>query len=143
MGTILADALVNGKISGGGTTATVMADVSCINSTPKGNISGTISFFNGRTTEKVSFSSSNAFIVATLKSQNSVGAKFVNVTVKNITTGTIHKNCVAFLTATRLTSGSWIGSFSIVCPDGTEFFIFGVFTGSVIVNRQVFCKPLL
>lgn len=139
----LADGLVSGRIEGGGTTATVMADVSCINSVPTGNISGTISFFNGRETEKVTFSSSNAFIVATIKSLQSVGAEFINVTVKNITTGAVHKNCLAFLTATRLTSNSWIGSFEIVCPDGTRFFIFGVFTGSVTVNRQVICKPLL
>lgn len=142
---ILADGLVEGTIKGGGTEANVMAEVSCANSTPTGNISGSIKFFDGSTTRKVTFSSSNAFTVITLKTGTlqSVGAEFTNVKVKDCTSGSTTKDCVAFLTATRLGSNSWVGSFEIVCPSGKRFFIFGVFGGETIVNRQVFCRPLL
>lgn len=142
---ILADGLVEGTIQGGGTEASVTAEVSCVNSTPSGNISGSIEFFDGRATRRVTFSSSDAVIVITRNTDSlqSVGAEFADVQVRDLTGGTTTRDCTAFLTATRLGSDSWVGSFEIVCPNGKTFFIFGVFDGETIVNRQVFCRPLL
>lgn len=141
----MSDARVQGTISGGGTTANISAEVACVNSVPTGNVSGNISFFTGSGTNRVTFSSDDPLIVATIRTDSlrSVGAKFENVTVRNTTTNQTFTNCQLTLDATRLSSDRWIGSFSIFCPSGPDFFIFGTFTGNVSVDRQVFCRPLL
>jgi len=144
MSAILQDGVVTGTISGGGTTASVEAMVSCVNSTPTGSISGNISFFGGGPNPRnIKFIGDNAAIVATLDaSLNSVGAVFFNVSVQE-NEFTPMTDCTAFLNATRLTSNSWIGSVVISCPSGLQLFVYGTFTGITRVNRQVFCQPLL
>ncbi|MBU7007002.1 hypothetical protein [Phosphitispora fastidiosa] len=144
MSAILHDGLVQGSISGGGTTANVEAMVSCVNSVPTGSISGNISFFGGGPNPRnIRFIGDNPAIVATLNaSLNSVGATFFNVSVQE-NEFTPMTDCTAFLNATRLTSNSWIGSLVICCPSGLQLFIYGTFTGIARVNRQVFCQPLL
>ncbi|MHB9095940.1 MAG: hypothetical protein ACYC21_14835 [Eubacteriales bacterium] len=139
------DGVVSGSISGANNTkATVMANVSCSDSVPTGSISGTVQFPSEQFTRKFTFSSSSPFVVATILSGSlqSVGAAFDNVTVQEDAFTPI-TGCKAYLNATRLSSTSWIGSFVIVCPNGEQLFIFGVFRGSVKVNRQVSCRPLL
>jgi len=142
---LLFDGVVEGSISGGDTSATVTAEVSCVNSVPTGSISGTVETFTGTGTSEFTFSSNQPLIVATLKTSTlqSVGAFFTDVTVRNVTTNTTTTGCSAELTATRLSSELWIGSFTVFCPTGPNLFIFGTFSGDVVVNRQVFCKPLL
>jgi len=144
MSAILRDGVVTGTISGGGTTASVEAMVSCVNSTPTGSISGNISFFGGGPNPRnIRFIGDSAAIVATLDaSLNSVGAVFFNVSVQE-NEFTPMTDCTAFLNATRLTSNSWIGSLVISCPSGLQLFVYGIFTGVSRVNRQVFCQPLL
>lgn len=143
MGT-LPDGSVTGKIAGGGTTASFSAGVSCFGGQPSGSIQGTIKAFTGTGTSTFSFSSSNAAIVGTLltSSLQFVEGKFVNVTLKK--DGVVEStDCVAILTAEKLTSNSWVGSLSIICPEGRELVVFGVFTGPVSVLKQVICTPLL
>lgn len=143
MGT-LPDGSVNGKISGGGTSASFSAGVSCFGGQPSGSINGTITTFTGTGTSTFSFNSSNAFIVGTVLSNNLqfVEGKFINVTLKQDGV-LVSSNCEAILTAEKLTSNSWVGSLSIICPGGKELLVFGVFTGIVSVLKQVLCKPLL
>jgi len=143
MGT-LPDGSVNGSISGGGTTASVAAGVSCFGGEPSGSINGTITTFTGMGTSKFNFWSNNAAIVGTLLSDSLqfVEAKFVNVTLKKNNV-VVDRDCVAILTAEKLTGNSWVGSLAIICPDGPELVVFGVFTGNVTVLKQVICKPLL
>jgi len=145
MSAILHDGLVQGTISGGGTTANVEAMVSCVNSEPTGSISGNISFFGGGPNPRnIRFIGDNPAIVATLKTNSleSVGATFFNVSVQE-NEFTPMTDCSAFLNATRLTSNSWIGSLVISCPSGLQLFVYGTFTGVTDVNRQVFCQLLL
>ena len=143
MGT-LPDGSVTGQIAGGGTSASFSAGVTCFGGQPSGSIQGNIKTFTGSGTSNFSFSSSNAEIVGTLLSSNLqfVEGKFVNVTLKKNGV-VISSNCVAILTAERLTSDSWVGSLSIICPNGKELVVFGVFTGPVSVLKQVICRPLL
>ncbi|MBU7008658.1 hypothetical protein [Phosphitispora fastidiosa] len=143
MGT-LPDGSVTGKIMGGDTTASFSAGVSCFGGQPSGSIQGNIRTFTGRDTSNFSFSSSNAEIVGTLLSDSLqfVEGKFVNVTLKK-NSALVSSNCVAILTAERLTGNSWVGSLAIICPGGKELVVFGVFTGPVSVLKQVICKPLL
>jgi len=143
MGT-LPDGSVTGEITGGDTTASFSAGVSCFGGQPSGSIQGHIRTFTGRGTSNFSFSSSNAEIVGTLLSSSLqfVEGKFVNVTLKK-NGALISSNCVAILTAEKLTDNSWVGSLSIICPEDKELVVFGVFTGPVSVLKQVICKPLL
>ncbi|WP_418792437.1 hypothetical protein [Phosphitispora sp. TUW77] len=143
MGT-LPDGSVNGAITGGDTTASFSAGVSCFGGPPSGSINGYITTFTGTGTSKFTFSSSNTEIAGTLltSSLQFVEGKYVNVTLKKDGV-TVCSNCVAILTAAKLTSNSWVGSLSIICPDGKELVVFGVFTGEVSVLKQVLCKPLL
>ncbi|PKM41927.1 MAG: hypothetical protein CVV03_11075 [Firmicutes bacterium HGW-Firmicutes-8] len=142
MGT-LPDGSVTGRISGGSTTASFSAGVSCFGGQPSGSIKGSITTFTGTGTSKFSFSSSNAAIVGTLSSNlQFVEGKFTNVTLKKDGV-VVDTDCVAILTAEKLTNNSWAGSLSIICPEGTELVVFGIFTGTVSVLKQVLCKPLL
>ncbi|RJQ39175.1 MAG: hypothetical protein C4550_05665 [Nitrospiraceae bacterium] len=142
----LPDGFVSGSIHGEeNTKASVLANVSCTGSipAPTGTISGTVEFPSEQFTRKFTFSSNSPFVVATIKSNStqSVGAAFDNVTVQE-DEFTPLTGCKAYLDATRLDSSRWIGSFTIVCPSGPQLFIYGIFGGSVVVNRQVFCRPL-
>ena len=143
MGT-LPDGSVTGKISGGDTSANFSAGVSCFGGQPSGSINGTITTFTGTGNSTFSFNSSNAFIVGTLLSSSLqfVEGKFINVTLKKDGV-VVSTDCVAIVTAEKLTSNSWVGSLSIICPGGKELVVFGVFTGTVSVLKQVLCKPLL
>ena len=140
--------LPNGKVRGtlvsGTTVARVRASVSCVNSTPNGTISGTISFFSGGQQRPFSFSSESPVVVSTIKSSNvsSVGAAFENVTVQE-NTFTPMTDCKAYLNATKVSHDTWAGSILVICPDGLNLFITGEFDGSVTVKKQVFCTPLL
>jgi len=140
----LPDGSVTGRISGNGTTASFSAGVSCFGGQPSGSINGSITTFTGSGTSTFSFSSSNAAIVGTLLSRNLqfVEGKFTNVTLKKDGI-VVDSDCIAILTAEKLTSNSWVGSLSIICPEGTELVVFGIFTGTVSVLKQVLCKPLL
>lgn len=143
MGT-LPDGSVTGKITGGDTTASFSAGVTCFGGAPAGSIQGEIKTFTGTGTSTFSFTSSNAAIVGTLLTSNLqfVEGKFVNVTLKR--NGVVlSTDCVAILTAQKRTSNSWVGSLSIISPEGTELVVFGIFTGPVSVLKQVICKPLL
>jgi len=139
------DATLSGSISGGGTTANISAKVSCDNSVPAGEVYGKVKFFTGKFYRKVCFSSDSPMIVITRKTGTlqSIGAVFAGVTVVDETCSRTYEDCMVYLTAARLNSGSWIGSYTIVCPDDLNLFVYGVFTGSVSVNRQVFCRLLL
>ncbi len=142
----LADGLVNGSVNANGTKANILADVSCINSTPRGNVSGSVEFFSGGPIKsRFSFSSNDAFIVSTRKKSGfqSVNAVFTDVTVRNLNSNVTTSDCTLFLTATKFQSGTWEGSFVITCPNGLNLVVFGGFRGNVIVNREVFCRPLL
>lgn len=142
MGT-LPDGSVTGNIRGGDTSASFSAGVSCFGGAPSGSINGTITTFTGTGTSTFSFNSSNAEIVGTLLNDlQFVEGKFVNVTLRRDGV-LVRSDCVAILTAVKLTTNSWAGSLSIICPDGTELVVFGVFTGTVSVLKQVLCKPLL
>ncbi len=141
MGT-LPDGSVTGYIQGGDTTASFSAGVTCFGGGPSGSINGTITTFTGSGTSTFTFLSDNAFIVGTLLSEGFVHAEFDNVTLKRGST-VVSNNCTAFLTAKELTSNTWIGSLSIVCPGGTQLDVFGIFTGEVSVLQTVLCKPLL
>ncbi len=143
MGT-LPDGSVTGFIKGGDTTASFSAGVSCFGGAPSGSIQGQISTFTGTGTSTFTFNSSTAEVVGTLLSSSLqfVEAKFANVTVKRGST-VVSTNCTAVLTATKLTSNKWVGSLAIICPEGTDLVVFGVFTGKVSVLKQVLCKPLL
>lgn len=143
MGT-LPDGSVTGRIAGGDTTASFSAGVTCFGGQPAGSIQGEIRTFTGTGTSTFTFSSSDASIVATLLTSNLqfVGGKFFNVTLRRNGV-VVSTDCVAVLTANKLTSNSWAGSLSIICPEGTELVVFGVFTGPVSVLKQVLCKPLL
>lgn len=143
MGT-LPDGSVTGSISGGDTTASFSAGVTCFGGQPSGSILGNITTFTGTGDSTFNFSSSNAEIVGTLLSSNLqfVEGKFTNVTLKQDGV-LVSSDCVAILTAKKRTSNSWVGSLSIICPEGTELVVFGVFTGNVSVLQQVLCKPLL
>lgn len=140
----MADGLVNGSISNGSTKATVVANVSCVDSVPTGSIEGTFKFFGGSSIRKFSYASNSPLIVATIIQDDvrSVGAIFTDVSVQENEFTPI-TGCTAFLNATRLTSTSWIGALTICCPDGKRFFFYGIFAGNATVNRQVFCQPLL
>lgn len=142
MGT-LPDGSVTGRISGGGTTASFSAGVSCFGGEPSGSIQGTITTFTGSGTSKFTFSSNNASVVGTLSNDvQFVEGKFNNVTLKRDGV-VVATNCVAILTAQELTSNSWVGSLSIICPGGPELVVFGIFAGTVSVLNQVLCVPLL
>lgn len=142
MGT-LPDGSVTGKIVGGDTTASFSAGVSCFGGEPSGSIAGKITTFTGIGTSTFNFSSSNAEIVGTLLNDiQFVEGKFTNVVVKKDGV-LVSSDCVAILTAQKLTSDSWVGSLSILCPEGTSLVVFGIFTGTVSVLKQVLCKPLL
>lgn len=142
---MLPDGVVSGTINANGTKASVSASVSCSGIVPTGSISGTLNFFSGGPTNRnIKFASNTPVVVATLKTATlqSVGTEFRNVTIQENEFTPI-TGCTAFLDATRLSTNLWIGSLTIVCPNGTKLFVFGTFTGSVRVNRQVFCRPLL
>lgn len=143
MGT-LPDGSVTGRITGGDTSASFSAGVTCFGGEPAGSIQGEIRTFTGAGTSTFKFSSSNASVVGTLLTNNLqfVEGKFVNVTLKRDGV-VVSSDCVAVLTAEKLTSNSWVGSLSIICPGGTQLVVFGVFTGPVSVLKQVLCKPLL
>lgn len=137
--------VVEGFINSHGTEATINAVVGCVgcaDSIPTGSVSGNIEFTKNGTQRRYSFNSVTASIVATLKTSTllSLGAVFEDVTVQEIIgeTSTI-TGCTLFLNATRLGSGSWIGSFAIAFPDGQYLFIYGTISGNVSVNRQVYC----
>lgn len=140
----MADGFVTGRISGGGTTASVTATVNCINSAPSGSISGTVSFPSEQFTRRFTFNSSSPFVVATILSSSieSVGAAFDNVTLQEDTFTPI-TGATAYLNATRINSSVWVGSFEVIAPSGEQLFIYGAFSGTVDVDRQVFCQPLL
>jgi len=143
MGT-LPDGSVTGQITGGDTSASFSAGVTCFGGAPSGSINGTITTFTGTGTSTFSFNSSNAEIVGTLLTSNLqfVEGKFTNVTV-NKDGVLFSSDCVAVVTATRLTSNLWVGSLSIICEEGRELVVFGTFIGTVSVLKQVLCKPLL
>ncbi len=139
---IQADGVVQGTI-GNGNSASVEAQVTCVNGVPTGNISGTAEVFSGGPeNRRFTFSSDSALIVATLIGLQSLGAVFDNVTVQEDEFTPI-TGCRATIDATRLNSTQWIGSFNVTCPNGLQLFFYGTFTGDILVNREVFCQPLL
>lgn len=136
------DGVVQGTI-GNGNSASVEAQVTCVNGVPTGRIEGTAEVFSGGpSTRRFTFSSDDALIVATLKDLQSLGALFDNVTVQEDEFTPI-TGCRATIDATKLNSDQWIGSFNVTCPDGLQLFFYGIFDGEILVNRQVFCQPLL
>ncbi len=142
MGT-LPDASVNGSIVGGDTSASFAAGATCFGGEPAGSIQGNIRTFTGMGTSNFTFNSSNAFVVVTRLTQSLqfVHVKFDNVTIKRDGT-TITNQGTAILTATRLSSNSWVGALSLVSSEA-QLQVAGVFTGEVSVLKQVLCKPLL
>ncbi|WP_418792492.1 hypothetical protein [Phosphitispora sp. TUW77] len=139
---IQADGAVQGAI-GNGNSAAVEAVVSCVDGVPSGYIDGSAEVFSGGpVNRKFKFYSNNALIVATLKDLQSLGAIFDNVSVQEDEFTPI-TGCRATIDATRLNSGQWVGSFNITCPDGLQLFFYGTFSGQIVVNREVFCQPLL
>lgn len=140
----VADAKVKGAISNGTLKAFFEAVVSC-NGTPTGKLQGVIKnvFTGGPQLSTFAFQADSARLVGTLKNSGFVHAVFDNVLVKNKTTNQSYTDCFAVLTAIRLTADSWQGSLTIICCEGPVLTLFGEFSGSVTVNREVLCQPLL
>jgi len=139
---IQADGVVQGTISNGN-SATVEATVNCVNGVPTGSFSGTAEVFSGGpVNRRFSFSSNTALIVSTLKDLQSLGALFDNVTVQEDEFTPI-TGCRASIDAIRLNADQWFGSFNITCSNDLQLFFYGTFDGQILVNREVFCQPLL
>lgn len=140
---ILADGIVSGTISGDSTKAKIAAKVSCINGVPTGTIYGEIQTFTGSGISKFVFNSSSPYVVVTTKNPNGIYSIFQNVTLKNKTTNTTTNNCTVVLNSVSSSSTSWIGSITVICPNGKKLGVFGTFTGPLKVNNAVVCTPLL
>lgn len=139
---IQAAGAVQGSISSGN-SATVEAVINCVNGVPTGSLSGTAEIFSGGpVSRRFTFSSNSTLIAATLKDIQSLGALFDNVTVQE-DEFTPLTGCRASLDATRLSADQWIGSLNITCSNGLQLFFYGTFQGEILVNREVFCQPLL
>ncbi|MHB9095145.1 MAG: hypothetical protein ACYC21_10755 [Eubacteriales bacterium] len=140
----LEDATVNGSIKTIGVSATINASVSCVNNRPTGTLNGTAVVRKVFRRETITFSSTTAIAVRTVKRffTQSVEAQFGNVTVRNLTTGRTFTGCTAFLTATRVSPTVFFASINIVCRGVLVFRLFGFFTGSLIVNREAACRLL-
>ncbi|KNZ71167.1 hypothetical protein Tfer_0245 [Thermincola ferriacetica] len=140
------DGIVNGSIDNKkGTKATISANVSCQLFSPVGTVSGTVQFPRKfGLLQRFSFSSNTPVFVRTFKfgGIENVEAVFKKVTLINFDTNTATKNCVLTLVASQVVPNTWVGAFTIVCPNGQKIVIFGVFSGDVTVNRKVSCGVL-
>lgn len=138
-GILGSDVIVMGSVYSNGLRAVVAANLTCTGAVPVGNVCG---FFITGNSKKYIFSSTNPLMVSTRKTGTieAVEAFFANVTVKDITHGTISTDCNVYFTATGHCANEWIGSYVITYPDGRLLTFFDVHNGTILVNRQVLCS---
>lgn len=121
------------------TAAAITAEVSSNNSGLAGMISGTVQFFENGNLNKFKFNSAAPASINTLKHNlyPKIEASFKNVTLTDVFNKTATANGSAFLTAVRMNTGTWSGSFAVTCPNGQSLRISGQFSGNIQLNGAV------
>lgn len=136
----MADGIVRGNLKKSDISVFIDAAVSCIGKIPTGTLKGTI--IRGLLKKEVIiFSSRKATLVKTVRRPlfKHVETHFRDVTVRNITTGRVIRNCKAFLTATQIAPNVFFAIITINCPGFRNFRVFGFFRGRVTVIREALC----
>lgn len=124
-------ALINTK----GTVFSVTLDIDGSNTVPTGFISGIIQFFTGDTIKKFKFSSAAPVNIKALewKTIPYVEASFDDVVLEDLTDGSRHTGHKAEMSAARIDSGNWHGSFSVKTGQLSKIKVSGQFAGVVKV----------
>lgn len=137
----MADAVIRGDIEGANREADIRAEVSCVRGTPTGSIRGDIEFETGRD-RRFRFSSNRPTFLRTIRSRNRrvVMVDFSRVTVRNLRTNTIQRNCTLELEVRRLQNGRQQASLIIRRPGRSSLTVSGNFDGLIRVNREVTCR---
>ncbi|MFZ5640986.1 MAG: hypothetical protein ACOY4Q_09900 [Bacillota bacterium] len=137
----MADGTVNASITTDRVSARVKAKVSCVGNQPTGTLDATVVVRRLLRRETLTVTSNRATLVKTVKrpSIEHVEAHFRDVTIRNLTTNEVLRNCTAVLVATQVASNLVLLVLSVNCPGNRNLRLFGFFRGDVDVFREDLC----
>lgn len=139
----MADAVIRGDIEGVNREVDdIRASISCVRGTPTGSIRGEIEIETGLRDREFRFSSNRPTFLQTIREgfRRIVIVRFRRVTLKNVRTNRIFRNCTLLLIVRRLANGRQQALLIIRCPGRRQLRVSGRFDGLIEVNREVTCR---